>query len=118
MVLDYLVIQCMDIIGRMVFENNLGRFNLNFFNKEELIVILKFGVEDFFKEIEGEELEFQEMDIDEILCLVEIRENEVLISVIDELFLQFKVVNFVIMEDEEELEECFYKDWDEIIFEE
>lgn len=48
----------MDIIGWMILENNLGRFNLNFFNKEELIVILKFGVEDFFKELEGEELEF------------------------------------------------------------
>lgn len=33
-------------------------------------------------------------------------------------FICFKVVNFVIMEDEEELEERFYKDWDEIILEE
>lgn len=116
--MDHLVIQRMDTTGRTVLENNSGRSNSNPFNKEELTAILKFGAEDLFKEIEGEESEPQEMDIDEILRLAETRENEVSTSATDELLSQFKVANFATMEDEEELEERPHKDWDEIIPEE
>ncbi|XP_034524789.1 chromodomain-helicase-DNA-binding protein 2 [Ailuropoda melanoleuca] len=91
MVLDHLVIQRMDTTGRTVLENNSGRSNSNPFNKEELTAILKFGAEDLFKELEGEESEPQEMDIDEILRLAETRENEVSTSATDELLSQFKV---------------------------
>ncbi|EPQ10012.1 Chromodomain-helicase-DNA-binding protein 2 [Myotis brandtii] len=115
MVLDHLVIQRMDTTGRTVLENNSGRSNSNPFNKEELTAILKFGAEDLFKELEGEESEPQEMDIDEILRLAETRENEVSTSATDELLSQFKVANFATMEDEEELEERPHRDWDEII---
>ncbi|KAK1327863.1 hypothetical protein QTO34_012772 [Cnephaeus nilssonii] len=115
MVLDHLVIQRMDTTGRTVLENSSGRSNSNPFNKEELTAILKFGAEDLFKEIEGEESEPQEMDIDEILRLAETRENEVSTSATDELLSQFKVANFATMEDEEELEERPHRDWDEII---
>uniref|UniRef100_A0A8C4MF97 Chromodomain helicase DNA binding protein 2 n=1 Tax=Equus asinus asinus TaxID=83772 RepID=A0A8C4MF97_EQUAS len=118
MVLDHLVIQRMDTTGRTILENNSGRSNSNPFNKEELTAILKFGAEDLFKELEGEESEPQEMDIDEILRLAETRENEVSTSATDELLSQFKVANFATMEDEEELEERPHKDWDEIIPEE
>lgn len=118
MVLDHLVIQRMDTTGRTVLENNSGRSNSNPFNKEELTAILKFGAEDLFKELEGEESEPQEMDIDEILRLAETRENEVSTSATDELLSQFKVANFATMEDEEELDERPHKDWDEIIPEE
>uniref|UniRef100_A0A2I3HHZ7 Chromodomain helicase DNA binding protein 2 n=1 Tax=Nomascus leucogenys TaxID=61853 RepID=A0A2I3HHZ7_NOMLE len=105
MVLDHLVIQRMDTTGRTILENNSGRSNSNPFNKEELTAILKFGAEDLFKELEGEESEPQEMDIDEILRLAETRENEVSTSATDELLSQFKVANFATMEDEEELED-------------
>ncbi|XP_074090260.1 chromodomain-helicase-DNA-binding protein 2 isoform X3 [Macrotis lagotis] len=116
MVLDHLVIQRMDTTGRTVLDNNSGRSNSNPFNKEELTAILKFGAEDLFKELEGEESEPQEMDIDEILRLAETRENEVSTSATDELLSQFKVANFATMEDEEtEMEERSHKDWDEII---
>ncbi|KAK2107546.1 choline dehydrogenase 2, partial [Saguinus oedipus] len=90
MVLDHLVIQRMDTTGRTILENNSGRSNSNPFNKEELTAILKFGAEDLFKELEGEESEPQEMDIDEILRLAETRENEVSTSATDELLSQFK----------------------------
>uniref|UniRef100_A0A7N5JKN1 Chromodomain helicase DNA binding protein 2 n=1 Tax=Ailuropoda melanoleuca TaxID=9646 RepID=A0A7N5JKN1_AILME len=92
MVLDHLVIQRMDTTGRTVLENNSGRSNSNPFNKEELTAILKFGAEDLFKELEGEESEPQEMDIDEILRLAETRENEVSTSATDELLSQFKFI--------------------------
>ncbi|XP_065415315.1 chromodomain-helicase-DNA-binding protein 2 isoform X22 [Chrysemys picta bellii] len=92
MVLDHLVIQRMDTTGRTVLDNNSGRSNSNPFNKEELTAILKFGAEDLFKEIEGEESEPQEMDIDEILRLAETRENEVSSSATDELLSQFKPI--------------------------
>ncbi|TFK13075.1 proline-rich protein 11 [Platysternon megacephalum] len=119
MVLDHLVIQRMDTTGRTVLDNNSGRSNSNPFNKEELTAILKFGAEDLFKEIEGEELEPQEMDIDEILRLAETRENEVSSSATDELLSQFKVANFATMEEEEtELDERSQRDWDDIIPEE
>ncbi|XP_075753123.1 chromodomain-helicase-DNA-binding protein 2 isoform X4 [Pelodiscus sinensis] len=119
MVLDHLVIQRMDTTGRTVLDNNSGRSNSNPFNKEELTAILKFGAEDLFKEIEGEEAEPQEMDIDEILRLAETRENEVSSSATDELLSQFKVANFATMEEEEtELEERSQRDWDDIIPEE
>ncbi|PKK27720.1 chromodomain-helicase-DNA-binding protein 2 isoform X4 [Columba livia] len=119
MVLDHLVIQRMDTTGRTVLDNNSGRSNSNPFNKEELTAILKFGAEDLFKELEGEESEPQEMDIDEILRLAETRENEVSTSATDELLSQFKVANFATMEDEEpELDERSQKDWDDIIPEE
>ncbi|XP_065415308.1 chromodomain-helicase-DNA-binding protein 2 isoform X14 [Chrysemys picta bellii] len=119
MVLDHLVIQRMDTTGRTVLDNNSGRSNSNPFNKEELTAILKFGAEDLFKEIEGEESEPQEMDIDEILRLAETRENEVSSSATDELLSQFKVANFATMEEEEtELDERSQRDWDDIIPEE
>uniref|UniRef100_A0A803YLI2 Chromodomain helicase DNA binding protein 2 n=1 Tax=Meleagris gallopavo TaxID=9103 RepID=A0A803YLI2_MELGA len=119
MVLDHLVIQRMDTTGRTVLDNNSGRSNSNPFNKEELTAILKFGAEDLFKELEGEESEPQEMDIDEILRLAETRENEVSTSATDELLSQFKVANFATMEEEEtELDERPQKDWDDIIPEE
>ncbi|KAM6119387.1 LOW QUALITY PROTEIN: chromodomain-helicase-DNA-binding protein 2 [Pterocles gutturalis] len=118
MVLDHLVIQRMDTTGRTVLDNNSGRSNSNPFNKEELTAILKFGAEDLFKELEGEE-SAQEMDIDEILRLAETRENEVSTSATDELLSQFKVANFATMEEEEtELDERSQKDWDDIIPEE
>ncbi|KAM6257012.1 chromodomain-helicase-DNA-binding protein 2-like [Porphyrio hochstetteri] len=116
MVLDHLVIQRMDTTGRTVLDNSSGRSNSNPFNKEELTAILKFGAEDLFKELEGEESEPQEMDIDEILHLVETRENEVSTSATDELLSQFKVANFATMEEEEtELDEWTQKDWASII---
>ncbi|XP_053221685.1 chromodomain-helicase-DNA-binding protein 2 isoform X1 [Podarcis raffonei] len=119
MVLDHLVIQRMDTTGRTVLDNNSGRSNTNPFNKEELTAILKFGAEDLFKELEGEESEPQEMDIEEILRLAETRENEASTSATDELLSQFKVANFATMEEEEaELEERSQKDWDDIIPEE
>ncbi|KAJ6619823.1 hypothetical protein lerEdw1_014913 [Lerista edwardsae] len=59
MVLDHLVIQRMDTTGRTVLDNSSGRSNSNPFNKEELTAILKFGAEDLFKELEGEESEPQ-----------------------------------------------------------
>uniref|UniRef100_A0A8C3T037 DNA helicase n=1 Tax=Chelydra serpentina TaxID=8475 RepID=A0A8C3T037_CHESE len=119
MVLDHLVIQRMDTTGRTVLDNNSGRSNSNPFNKEELTAILKFGAEELFKEIEGEESEPQEMDIDEILRLAETRENEVSSSATDELLSQFKVANFATMEEEEtELDERSQRDWDDIIPEE
>uniref|UniRef100_A0A663N470 Chromodomain helicase DNA binding protein 2 n=1 Tax=Athene cunicularia TaxID=194338 RepID=A0A663N470_ATHCN len=89
MVLDHLVIQRMDTTGRTVLDNNSGRSNSNPFNKEELTAILKFGAEDLFKELEGEESEPQ------------------------------VVANFATMEEEEtELDERSQKDWDDIIPEE
>ncbi|XP_053129167.1 chromodomain-helicase-DNA-binding protein 2 isoform X2 [Hemicordylus capensis] len=116
MVLDHLVIQRMDTTGRTVLDNSSGRSNSNPFNKEELTAILKFGAEDLFKELEGEESEPQEMDIEEILRLAETRENEVSTSATDELLSQFKVANFTTMEeDEAELEEKSQRDWDDII---
>ncbi|XP_028561660.2 chromodomain-helicase-DNA-binding protein 2 isoform X7 [Podarcis muralis] len=119
MVLDHLVIQRMDTTGRTVLDNNSGRSNTNPFNKEELTAILKFGAEDLFKELEGEESEPQEMDIEEILRLAETRENEASTSATDELLSQFKVANFATMEEEEaELDEKSQKDWDDIIPEE
>lgn len=60
------------------------------------------------------------MDIDEILKRVEIYENELGFLIVgDELFFQFKVVNFLNMdEDDIELEfERNLKNWEEIIFE-
>ncbi|EPY85566.1 chromodomain-helicase-DNA-binding protein 2 isoform 1 [Camelus ferus] len=122
MVLDHLVIQRMDTTGRTVLENNSGRSNSNPFNKEELTAILKFGAEDLFKELEGEEsepqkfgtldvkgvkqsvrdsgvLEKREMDIDEILRLAETRENEVSTSATDELLSQFKSCKYVVSTD-------------------
>uniref|UniRef100_A0A8B9F511 DNA helicase n=1 Tax=Amazona collaria TaxID=241587 RepID=A0A8B9F511_9PSIT len=60
MVLDHLVIQRMDTTGRTVLDNTSGQSNSsNPFNKEELTAILKFGAEDLFKELEGEESEPQ-----------------------------------------------------------
>lgn len=60
------------------------------------------------------------MDIDEILKRVEIYENELGFLIVgDELFFQFKVVNFLNMdEDDIELEfERNLKNWEEIILE-
>lgn len=45
----------MDIIGKIVLYIGFVLLSFIFFNKEELLVILKFGVEEFFKEFEGEE---------------------------------------------------------------
>uniref|UniRef100_A0A672QFZ7 Uncharacterized protein n=1 Tax=Sinocyclocheilus grahami TaxID=75366 RepID=A0A672QFZ7_SINGR len=94
------------------------------FNKEELSAILKFGAEELFKESEGEELEPQEMDIDEILKRAETRENDPGPSTVgEELLSQFKVANFSMME-EEEIDMDTERDgrhdinWDDIIPEE
>uniref|UniRef100_A0A8C3KXM3 DNA helicase n=1 Tax=Chrysolophus pictus TaxID=9089 RepID=A0A8C3KXM3_CHRPC len=92
MVLDHLVIQRMDTTGRTVLDNNSGRSNSNPFNKEELTAILKFGAEDLFKELEGEESDLADSS---------------------------GVANFATMEEEEtELDERPQKDWDDIIPEE
>uniref|UniRef100_A0A8B9Z9S3 DNA helicase n=1 Tax=Buteo japonicus TaxID=224669 RepID=A0A8B9Z9S3_9AVES len=99
MVLDHLVIQRMDTTGRTVLDNNSGRSNSNPFNKEELTAILKFGAEDLFKELEGEESEPQVCMGDHVCS--------------------FFVANFATMEEEEtELDERSQKDWDDIIPEE
>ncbi|KAE8618282.1 hypothetical protein XENTR_v10009342 [Xenopus tropicalis] len=115
MVLDHLVIQRMDTTGRTVLDNNSGSSNCNPFNKDELAAILKFGAADLFKETEGEELEPQEMDIDEILRLAETRENEPSSSATDELLSQFKVANFATMEEEPEMVLKREQEWDDII---
>uniref|UniRef100_A0A803XQA8 Chromodomain helicase DNA binding protein 2 n=1 Tax=Meleagris gallopavo TaxID=9103 RepID=A0A803XQA8_MELGA len=96
MVLDHLVIQRMDTTGRTVLDNNSGRSNSNPFNKEELTAILKFGAEDLFKELEGEESEPQVQTALGYSC--QGRE-----------FLK---------EEETELDERPQKDWDDIIPEE
>ncbi|PKU42821.1 chromodomain-helicase-dna-binding protein 2 [Limosa lapponica baueri] len=88
MVLDHLVIQRMDTTGRTVLDNNSGRSNSNPFNKEELTAILKFGAEDLFKELEGEESEPQVANF------------------------------ATMEEEETELDERSQKDWDDIIPEE
>ncbi|XP_062861371.1 chromodomain-helicase-DNA-binding protein 2 isoform X2 [Trichomycterus rosablanca] len=114
MVLDHLVIQRMDTTGRTVLDNSSGNSNTNPFNKEELAAILKFGAEELFKEPEGEELEPQEMDIEEILRLAETRESDQGSSATDELLSQFKVANFT-MDETPELDEKPVRDWQEII---
>uniref|UniRef100_A0A8C0J7M8 Chromodomain helicase DNA binding protein 2 n=1 Tax=Chelonoidis abingdonii TaxID=106734 RepID=A0A8C0J7M8_CHEAB len=108
MVLDHLVIQRMDTTGRTVLDNNSGRSNSNPFNKEELTAILKFGAEDLFKEIEGEESEPQVMDfLGKCLKRKRLRLNQRISA------------NFATMEEEEtELDERSQKDWDDIIPEE
>ncbi|KAM3827944.1 chromodomain-helicase-DNA-binding protein 2-like [Vipera latastei] len=112
---DHPTIQKVDTTGLTVLDNSSDRSNTNSFNKEEL----QFGAEDLFKEPEGEESEPQEMDIEEILCLAETRENEPSTSATDELLSQFKVANFATMEEEEaEVEDKPEKDWENIIPEE
>uniref|UniRef100_A0A8C8BJL5 DNA helicase n=1 Tax=Otus sunia TaxID=257818 RepID=A0A8C8BJL5_9STRI len=96
MVLDHLVIQRMDTTGRTVLDNNSGRSNSNPFNKEELTAILKFGAEDLFKELEGEESEPQVQTALGYSC----QGRECL------------------KEEETELDERSQKDWDDIIPEE
>ncbi|CAI5787223.1 chromodomain-helicase-DNA-binding protein 1 isoform X1 [Podarcis lilfordi] len=118
MVLDHLVIQRMDTTGKTVLHTGSAPSSSTPFNKEELSAILKFGAEELFKELEGEEQEPQEMDIDEILKRAETRENETgPLSVGDELLSQFKVANFSNMdEDDIELEpEQNSRNWEEII---
>uniref|UniRef100_A0ACB8EQJ5 Transcriptional regulator n=1 Tax=Sphaerodactylus townsendi TaxID=933632 RepID=A0ACB8EQJ5_9SAUR len=118
MVLDHLVIQRMDTTGKTVLHTGSAPSSSAPFNKEELSAILKFGAEELFKELEGEEQEPQEMDIDEILKRAETRENECgPLSVGDELLSQFKVANFSNMdEDDIELEpEQNSRNWEEII---
>uniref|UniRef100_A0A8B9DZK7 DNA helicase n=1 Tax=Anser cygnoides TaxID=8845 RepID=A0A8B9DZK7_ANSCY len=96
MVLDHLVIQRMDTTGRTVLDNNSGRSNSNPFNKEELTAILKFGAEDLFKELEGEESEPQVQTA-----------------------LGYSCQGWEFLKEEEmELDERSQKDWDDIIPEE
>uniref|UniRef100_A0A7N6AXM2 DNA helicase n=1 Tax=Anabas testudineus TaxID=64144 RepID=A0A7N6AXM2_ANATE len=121
MVLDHLVIQRMDTTGKTVLHTGAAPSSSAPFNKEELSAILKFGAEELFKEPEGEELEPQEMDIDEILKRAETRENDPGPSTVgEELLSQFKVANFSMMEDEEiDIDsERSQRSWDEIIPEE
>uniref|UniRef100_A0A672QFJ5 Uncharacterized protein n=1 Tax=Sinocyclocheilus grahami TaxID=75366 RepID=A0A672QFJ5_SINGR len=124
MVLDHLVIQRMDTTGKTVLDTGAAPSSSTPFNKEELSAILKFGAEELFKESEGEELEPQEMDIDEILKRAETRENDPGPSTVgEELLSQFKVANFSMME-EEEIDMDTERDgrhdinWDDIIPEE
>ncbi|XP_061836669.1 chromodomain-helicase-DNA-binding protein 1 [Nerophis lumbriciformis] len=121
MVLDHLVIQRMDTTGKTVLHTGTAPSSSAPFNKEELSAILKFGAEELFKELEGEEQEPQEMDIDEILKRAETRENDPGPSTVgEELLSQFKVANFTMM-DEEEIEmdsERSHRSWDDIIPEE
>ncbi|XP_060692950.1 chromodomain-helicase-DNA-binding protein 1 isoform X3 [Hemiscyllium ocellatum] len=115
MVLDHLVIQRMDTTGKTVLHTGSNPTNSTPFNKEELAAILKFGAEELFKEPEGEEQEPQEMDIDEILCRAETRENEPGPTTVgEELLSQFKVANFSTMDDDLEPQRNI-KDWDDII---
>ncbi|XP_029024995.1 chromodomain-helicase-DNA-binding protein 1 [Betta splendens] len=121
MVLDHLVIQRMDTTGKTVLHTGAAPSSSAPFNKEELSAILKFGAEELFKEPEGEELEPQEMDIDEILKRAETRENDPGPSTVgEELLSQFKVANFSMMEDEEiDMDsERSQRSWDDIIPEE
>ncbi|RXN11828.1 chromodomain-helicase-DNA-binding 1 [Labeo rohita] len=121
MVLDHLVIQRMDTTGKTVLHTGAAPSSSTPFNKEELSAILKFGAEELFKELEGEEQEPQEMDIDEILKRAETRENDPGPSTVgEELLSQFKVANFSMMEDEEiDMDtERDDKNWDDIIPEE
>ncbi|XP_033634619.1 chromodomain-helicase-DNA-binding protein 1-like isoform X3 [Asterias rubens] len=114
MVLDHLVIQRMDTTGRTVLSKSSTPASHTPFNKEELAAILKFGVEDLFKEADGEEVEQQEMDIDAILERAETREAEDNGGAGEELLSQFKVANFSTM-DEETVVEDTGKDWEDII---
>ncbi|KAF3702432.1 Chromodomain-helicase-DNA-binding protein 1 [Channa argus] len=121
MVLDHLVIQRMDTTGKTVLHTGAAPSSSAPFNKEELSAILKFGAEELFKEPEGEELEPQEMDIDEILKRAETRENDPGPSTVgEELLSQFKVANFSMMEEEEiDIDsERSQRSWDDIIPEE
>ncbi|XP_038068457.1 chromodomain-helicase-DNA-binding protein 1-like isoform X2 [Patiria miniata] len=118
MVLDHLVIQRMDTTGRTVLSKSSASASHTPFNKEELAAILKFGVEDLFKEADGEESEQQEMDIDAILERAETREAEDNGGAGEELLSQFKVANFSSMVDDEEMEavvEDTGKDWEDLI---
>lgn len=47
------------VIGLMLNQIFLFFFSGNFFNKEEFVVILKFGVEEFFKEGDGGDVQLQ-----------------------------------------------------------
>lgn len=122
MVLDHLVIQRMDTTGKTVLNTGSAPSSSSTpFNKEELSAILKFGAEELFKEPEGEELEPQEMDIDEILKRAETRENDPGPSTVgEELLSQFKVANFSMTGDEDIEMDAYgrHKNWDEIIPEE
>ncbi|XP_054880826.1 chromodomain-helicase-DNA-binding protein 1 [Poeciliopsis prolifica] len=121
MVLDHLVIQRMDTTGKTVLHTGSAPSSSAPFSKEELSAILKFGAEELFKEPEGEELEPQEMDIDEILKRAETRENDPGPSTVgEELLSQFKVANFSMMEDEDmDIDsERSRRSWDDIIPEE
>ncbi|KAM9841440.1 chromodomain-helicase-DNA-binding protein 1 [Aulostomus maculatus] len=121
MVLDHLVIQRMDTTGKTVLHTGTAPSSSAPFNKEELSAILKFGAEELFKELEGEEQEPQEMDIDEILKRAETRENDPGPSTVgEELLSQFKVANFSMMEEEEmDMDsERSQRSWDDIIPEE
>ncbi|XP_022105891.1 chromodomain-helicase-DNA-binding protein 1-like isoform X2 [Acanthaster planci] len=118
MVLDHLVIQRMDTTGRTVLSKSSTSASHTPFNKEELAAILKFGVEDLFKEADGEESEQQEMDIDAILERAETREADDNGGAGEELLSQFKVANFSTMVDDEEMEtvtEDTGKDWEDLI---
>ncbi|KAJ1208478.1 hypothetical protein NDU88_003863, partial [Pleurodeles waltl] len=119
MVLDHLVIQRMDTTGKTVLHTGATPSSSAPFNKEELAAILKFGAEELFKEPEGEEVEPQEMDIDEILKRAETRENEGGPSTVgDELLSQFKVANFSAMEENDIVDaeqNSDSKQWEDII---
>ncbi|KAJ8338893.1 hypothetical protein SKAU_G00356790 [Synaphobranchus kaupii] len=122
MVLDHLVIQRMDTTGKTVLHTGSAPSSSTPFNKEELSAILKFGAEELFKELEGEEQEPQEMDIDEILKRAETRDNDPGPSTVgEELLSQFKVANFSTMEEEEmdmDSDRRNHRGWDHIIPEE
>ncbi|XP_077966763.1 chromodomain-helicase-DNA-binding protein 1-like isoform X2 [Styela clava] len=127
MVLDHLVIQRMDTSGKTVLsKNNAPSASTgNPFNKDELSAILKFGAEDIFKEVEGEEKE-PECDIDEILRRAETTEEQTESGAGDELLSAFKFATFTIDEDEDatptstvrnedEDSRDGLKEWDDII---
>jgi len=125
MVLDHLIIQRMDTTGKKVL-NKTGPSSSTPFNREELAAILKFGAEELFKETDNEQdQKLQAMDIDDILESAETRDSENHPSTAgDDLLSQFKVANFGIAEEDDEMEtpaaemtegKDEEKTWDEII---
>ncbi|EDV27041.1 uncharacterized protein TRIADDRAFT_54568 [Trichoplax adhaerens] len=118
MVLDHLVIQRMDTSGRTVLSKSSAPSSANF-TKEEVDVILKFGVEELFKETDGEQdKKLQEMDLDEILQRAETQSIESTKNTPGmDLLSSFKVASFAMEEelpiDEDEKQSA--RDWSDIV---
>ena len=103
------------------FQGDKVWFSLQPFNKEELNTILKFGAEELFKEVDGEEQDLLDFDIDDFLSRAETHEeSDQPQTVGEELLAGFKVANFNYDDDDAEEEnedehDDKEKQWEDII---